>query len=358
MMPASIQGLDSTAAVRMKIYLFFLPVAAFAAFFAWTKLDLPAQKNLYEKYSLLAITAWLLLCWSGLLLSRWVPFRTVEGGIFWGTALLMVLNIYYNLLSVAEEGLWPSSVWIAMVFVLAYFVFEPRTAWRVSLGIFTAFGAVGIMALAPRVAAGAPIDTNAVLQLYISQLCYLVYFRLLILAKEHALQAQSKAIWLYQLAHTDPLTGVANRRSIVEAMYRALEHHNKTKEPLSLVLLDLDHFKKVNDQYGHETGDKVLVHVARLMRQNLRQDDLLGRWGGEEFVLLLSNTSLQDAQELCSRLRQVLAENPLEPLHPVSASFGIASAIPGDTTDRLISRADAAMYLSKQAGGNRIEVVG
>lgn len=357
-MPASTQGLDSTAAVRTKIYLFFLPVAAYAALFAWIKLDLPAQENLYEKYSLLVIASWLLLCWAGLLLPRWVPFRAVEGGIFWGTALLMVLNIYYNLLSVAEESLWPSSVWIAMVFVLAYFVFEPRTAWRVSLGIFTAFGVAGILALAPQVTAGAPIDSNAVLQLYISQLCYLVFFRLLILAKEHALQAQIKAIQLYQLAHTDPLTGVANRRSIIEAMHRALEHHNKTKEPLSLVLLDLDHFKQVNDQYGHETGDKVLVHVARLMRQNLRQGDYVGRWGGEEFVLLLPSTSLQEAQELCHRLRQLLAENSLESLRPVSASFGIASAIPGDTPDQLVSRADAAMYLSKQAGGNRIEVVG
>lgn len=157
-------------------------------------------------------------------------------------------------------------------------------------GHFSGLGIAGVCALTPQVIAGAAIDTNVVLQLYVSQLCYLVLFRLLVLAKEHALQTQINAIQLHQLAHTDPLTGVSNRRSMMEALQQALEHHHKTGQPLSLVLLDLDRFKQINDRYGHEMGDKVLIHTTQALRKNLRQNDLLGRWGGEEFVLLLPNT--------------------------------------------------------------------
>ncbi|MCS7067766.1 MAG: GGDEF domain-containing protein [Meiothermus sp.] len=347
---------DSTAPLRARAYFYILPVVVWAALFAWFQLDIPSEETFYEKYSLLIMAVWLGLCWLGLLLPRWVRFHTVERGVFWSTALLMVFNVYYNLLAVNSEGLWNSSLWIAVVFVMAYFVFAPRQAWLVSLGIFAAFVIVGLLALVPPSLRGMPLDQNAVVQLYVSQLCYLILFRLLVLSKEHSLRVRLEAAKLYGLAHTDPLTNVANRRSIMEALYQALEQNRQTGQPLSLALLDLDRFKQINDQYGHEMGDKALVHTAQVLKQNLRPGDLLGRWGGEEFVLLLPNTSLQEARQLCEHLQQKLIENPLDNLRPVSASFGIATATPGDTPDYLISRADTAMYLSKQAGGNRVEV--
>jgi diguanylate cyclase (GGDEF)-like protein len=268
----------------------------------------------------------------------------------------MVLNIYYNLLALSSEGLWNSSLWIAVVFVMAYFVFAPRLAWLVSLGIFSAFVLAGLLALIPSALRAIPFDQNSVVQLYVSQLSYLVLFRLLVLSKEHSMRVRLEAAKLYGLAHTDPLTSIANRRSIMEALRQALEQNQRTEQPLSLVLLDLDRFKQINDQYGHEMGDRVLIHTAQVLQQNLRQSDLLGRWGGEEFVLLLPNTPIQEAHQLCKRLQRLLAENPLDSLPPVSASFGLATAVSGDTPDYLVSRADTAMYLSKQAGGNRVEV--
>lgn len=351
-----LEDLDSTAPLRARAYFFILPVVVWAALFAWSQLDIPNEDTFYEKYSLLIMAVWLGLCWIGLLLPKWVHFRTVERGVFWSAALLMVLNVYYNLLVLNSEGLWNSSLWIAVVFVLAYFVFTPRQAWLVSLGIFSAFVFIGLLTVVPQSLRGIPLDQNAVVQLYVSQLCYLILFRLLVLSKEHSLRVRLEAARFYWLAHTDPLTNLANRRSIIEALHQALEHHQKTGEPLSLVLLDLDRFKQINDRYGHEMGDKVLVHTAQVLQRNLRQSAHLGRWGGEEFVLLLPNTPLEEAQQLCERLQQLLAENPLDNLRPVSASFGIAMATSDDTPDRLISRADTAMYLSKQAGGDRVEV--
>ncbi len=351
-----LEDVDSTASLRTRAYFFFLPVAAWAGLMGWLNLDLTQEETFYEKYALLIIAGWLLICWMGLLVPRWIGFRTIERGVFWGVALFLVLNIYYNMRVLQQEGLWISSLWIALVFVMAYFVFEPRQAWQVSVGIFSAFVLVGLLALMPQVLRGVSLDLNAIVQLYVSQLCYLVLFRLLVLAKEHSLRVRLEAVKFYQLAHTDPLTGIANRRSIMEALRQALEQNQKTAQPLSLVLLDLDRFKQINDQYGHETGDNVLVHIAQVLKRNLRQSDQLGRWGGEEFVLLLPNTPLQEAHLLCKRLQQLLAENSLENLPPVSASFGVATTTSGDTPDYLVSRADTAMYISKQAGGNRVEV--
>lgn len=359
MLPQPIlEDVDSTASLRTRAYFFFLPVVAWAGLMGWLNLDLTQEETFYEKYALLIIAGWLLICWMGLLVPRWIGFRTIERGVFWGVALFLVLNIYYNMRVLQQEGLWISSLWIALVFVMAYFVFEPRQAWQVSLGIFSAFVLVGLLALIPQVLRGVSLDLNAIVQLYVSQLCYLVLFRLLVLAKEHSLRVRLEAVKLYQMARTDPLTGIANRRSIMEALHQALEHHHKTGQPLSLVLLDLDRFKQINDQHGHEMGDRVLVHTAQLLQKHLRHSDWMGRWGGEEFLLLLPNTPLQEAQRLCERLQQILIENPLSDATPISASFGVTVATPGDTPDYLVSRADTAMYLSKQAGGNRIEVVG
>ncbi len=346
---------DFTAPMRARFYFFILPVVIWASLFAWFQLDIPSEDTFYEKYALLIIAVWLGLCWVGLLFPRRVPFHTVERGVFWSAALLMVLNIYYNLLALNSEGLWNSSLWIAVVFVMAYFVFAPRQAWLVSLGVFSAFVFVGLLALVPQALQGSIFDTNTVVQLYVSQLVYLLLFRLLVLSKEHSMRVRLEAAQLYGLAHTDPLTNISNRRSIMAALHRALEQNQQTGGPLSLVLLDLDRFKQINDQYGHEMGDRVLVHTVQLLQRNLRQGDQIGRWGGEEFVILLPNTPLQEARQLCERLQKLLAENPLDNLRPISASFGIATAAPGDTPDYLISRADTAMYISKQAGGNRIE---
>jgi diguanylate cyclase (GGDEF)-like protein len=121
-------------------------------------------------------------------------------------------------------------------------------------------------------------------------------------------------------------------------------------------LLDLDRFKQINDRYGHEVGDRVLLHVAELLRAHSRKTDQVGRWGGEEFIVLLPCTPLHEACSLAERLQAVLNEHPLEGHYLVSASFGVATALPHDTPDSLVSRADNAMYVSKEMGGNRVEV--
>lgn len=156
-----------------------------------------------------------------------------------------------------------------------------------------------------------------------------------------------------RLATTDGLTGLCNRRHFFAQAEREIGLAQRHSEALSAVMLDVDHFKRFNDEHGHEVGDEVLKTVARVLAANLRREDLLARYGGEEFVLLLPRTTGSDALEItCQRLRLAVAEARVRGLQ-VTISLGVAGLASGDTLQALLGRADEALYASKRAGRNR-----
>ena len=159
-----------------------------------------------------------------------------------------------------------------------------------------------------------------------------------------------------ELARKDPLTGAANRRAFNERLRFEAERGVRMNAPLVMVMLDLDHFKRVNDDYGHETGDKVLVAVASLLTKAVRPYDLVARIGGEEIALLLPGIDLERGFEIAERLRRELAEHAIDGYPDrITASFGVALLPPGGDPERLMSRADAALYRAKAGGRNRVE---
>lgn len=162
-----------------------------------------------------------------------------------------------------------------------------------------------------------------------------------------------------ELATRDELTGLINRRAMLELM--GLEHRRSLRNgrPLVLAQLDIDHFKPINDRYGHATGDRALQAFAGTLRASVRDSDVLARWGGEEFVLMLSDTHLDGARELLERIR--LAVESLEIPHAtdtlrMSVSVGLALHLPGDTVEHTLERADQALYTAKALGRNRVVV--
>ncbi|MFM9012834.1 MAG: GGDEF domain-containing protein, partial [Gemmatimonadota bacterium] len=128
--------------------------------------------------------------------------------------------------------------------------------------------------------------------------------------------------------------------------------------PLSVILVDLDDFKRVNDTYGHNAGDDVLRGVARLLQQRGRLSDTVGRWGGEEFVLVCPGTTLLEAHALAESLRERIASRDFSGVGRRTASLGVATARPGETPDALLARADEALYEAKSAGRNRVREAG
>jgi len=164
---------------------------------------------------------------------------------------------------------------------------------------------------------------------------------------------------LDQLAKQDPLTGVANRRHFNIELERALAHSQESGAPLSLILIDVDYFKRFNDHYGHQVGDMCLKEVAQALNRAVRTpSDLVARYGGEEFVLLLPNTDRQAAASVAQRLQDGLASLQLEHLASdvaswVTVSQGIATLLPGESASQLLERADQALYQAKESGRNQ-----
>jgi diguanylate cyclase (GGDEF)-like protein len=159
---------------------------------------------------------------------------------------------------------------------------------------------------------------------------------------------------LEQLSTHDCLTELDNRLHIDQVLVDELSRSRRTHTSLSVIMLDIDHFKLVNDRLGHLAGDQVLVSVAHLLLNTSREIDLVGRWGGEEFLVVCRDTDLAGAAVLAEKMRARVAANPLPQVGQITCSFGVACLRRGESIGELIARADAAMYAAKQAGRNRV----
>ena len=163
-------------------------------------------------------------------------------------------------------------------------------------------------------------------------------------------EAEIRAISL-----TDPLTGVGNRRRLEQTLPVEIKRAERTGEKLCAFVADLDHFKRVNDNFGHEAGDKVLAAFGDSLRRYTRATDILVRSGGEEFIVLMPHTELDNAIRVADRLRESLAANRVEPLpDPVTVSVGVAELDAGEQGELLLRRADKALYEAKRSGRNKV----
>jgi len=155
-------------------------------------------------------------------------------------------------------------------------------------------------------------------------------------------------------AMTDFLTSLSNRYSFEQKLSNEIARSHRFQQPLSLMVLDLDNFKSINDKYGHPKGDEVLVAVGDVLAQNIRQIDIAARWGGDEFAMLLPNTPLQQAVEVAEKLRLAI-KSKLEQLQLTSsASFGVVELLQGESQTDFVRRADMALYQSKNDGRNKV----
>ncbi|MBQ2559751.1 MAG: GGDEF domain-containing protein [Fibrobacter sp.] len=154
----------------------------------------------------------------------------------------------------------------------------------------------------------------------------------------------------------DPLTGCLNRAGFSGVLLREQEELNRKGNPVSFMIFDIDHFKNINDTYGHLVGDEVLVNLAKLVQSMIRNTDSLVRWGGEEFVILSDDTSIQNAAFLAEKLRKAIESATLITQQQVTCSFGVTEMVPGEDPKSLIARADKALYSSKEGGRNRVTV--
>ncbi len=299
-------------------------------------------------------------------------------GVAWSTFLFALICLVYRAVAPQHfnQGL---NLLLAMLVILAGISvcshFTPVQA-GLTLALLEALHSLPLLSgMLHRTLRGGPLLLDLVTELSLTSLLLLLYgssWMQLALGKSQATSAQ-----LEQLSRTDHLTGLYNRRSLyisIEALMAELaaegelgretrrraedstEQEGAERQTFSVVLLDIDHFKYVNDTFGHASGDIVLRAVAEVLQSFLRQRDLAGRWGGEEFVLVLPGVPLPQAERIAERLRQRVESAYVLEDCQVTASFGVTCWQPGDSLEAVMGRADSAMYRAKHLGRNRVEL--
>jgi len=202
------------------------------------------------------------------------------------------------------------------------------------------------------------VDATALAGLrYFNIACFLI--ALGVIAAAHAYTVDLAAKRLAAIASTDMLTGMLNRRRMADHLQKELLQARDAKHPISVMLLDIDHFKVINDEYGHARGDQVIVAVGEILRANMRHQDLVARWGGEEFLVLQPNAAMEAARETAERMRRAVAAYVVRDevdATPVTVTIGVATWCDGERMEETMHRADAALYAGKRAGRDRVVI--
>jgi diguanylate cyclase (GGDEF)-like protein len=170
------------------------------------------------------------------------------------------------------------------------------------------------------------------------------------------LEADNALKELEHLSTTDQLTGLYNRRKLDQILISEQNRIDRYGQTLSIVIADIDKFKSVNDLHGHQVGDKVLICISNIFSHGVRETDALGRWGGEEFMIVCPSTDLKGAVALAEKLRQLVRTYELNLVGQMSCSFGVAEWSNNESIDSLINRADSALYRAKEFGRDRVEI--
>ena len=158
-------------------------------------------------------------------------------------------------------------------------------------------------------------------------------------------------------ASYDSLTNIFNRRKFEEIFTNEITRAKRYFQPLSIILLDIDYFKKVNDTYGHKTGDDVLISLSNILKNSIRSLDILARWGGEEFIIIFPNTSKENATLKAEKIRKSIEEKIMIKKKKITCSLGVTSFIKEDTKDSMFLRVDEALYLAKNSNRNNVKVL-
>jgi diguanylate cyclase (GGDEF)-like protein len=234
---------------------------------------------------------------------------------------------------------------------------DSTAAWlvlvMVGAGMFGAGALLGLIAEPPRLVVPTPIGLLVGLPSILALLVACVALA------RRAQRAEAAARVLAHDASTDPLTGLANRRALAERLDSEVARSRRNFAPLACLVVDIDHFKSVNDRFGHLVGDEVLVEVAERLRSSLRREDVVGRWGGEEFLVILPSTNRFGALRVAEKIREAVAASPFEVATArisLTVSLGLGDAGAGviSQAETLVAVADRALYAAKAGGRNRV----
>jgi len=299
----------------------------------------------------------LTLCFGVLTLLAWRGrLRSAELGLLAVAAGVLLERIHFTRHSL-EPGLLPVLdtyellIWFPSVYVFAFLLIDKKYALLYCVGLLAGSLFIVWDWMLPGTDGIYHADLT---EFYIGQMGAIMLVFLFAQIKERFLDTHKLAVDLRSFAEMDFLTGIFNRRAVTQILEQEMARADRLGGPLSVVLIDLDHFKRINDSFGHDEGDRALRRVALLVDRSRRQTDGFGRWGGEEFLLVVPGLGLEDAARAADRLRGAIEAGNRGARAGVTASFGVAEYRDGDKVASLVKRADQALMDAKARGRNRV----
>lgn len=346
---------DPIEVAKRKVYLIGTPVGILSILVVWG-IGLKQNDMTVSSLFILPLLAILFLVMVALLWRHSIHLRTFELTVF-GLVLVYALVEFASIIIKTTLTKDPFTgnftLWLPIVYILSFLILRIDRALLFSSLFFLATLAMGVVSCIYFLLVGSAFPNITLLvQVYFASAFYTAVLYLVARLRERYISERVIADDMSKLAMTNSLTQVDNRRLLnqllQEEVTRAARHHL----PLSVLMLDLDRFKNINDSFGHNAGDKVLQEVAQQIRQSLRTSDPFGRWGGDEFLCLATSTDGGQAVELAERLREFLQQCQFTTVGKVTASFGVTTYQKGDTPETLIRRADMGLYKAKACGRN------
>jgi diguanylate cyclase (GGDEF)-like protein len=292
------------------------------------------------------LTVWFLVSW-GLLYKKWyVGFAEYSN-----LALVSVYHVttFYdalvNYMVIDGGSLGDFIVWMPIYIMFIFITLGTKQGFYFSIGIYAVTLINGIVYFNQL----STESLDSLFQFYFSNFVYII----VLYYAQHMFKAYAKVEMFKRHAYVDSLTGIANRHRIDEFLEIKLKDSKEMHIPFSIIFFDIDHFKKVNDRFGHKIGDSVLIELAGLIDKYLSKRDLLGRWGGEEFIII-NDFSGNDAIKLAEQLRKNVEAHSFKGAGRLTASFGVTVSQESDSIDSLLSRVDEGLYNSKNLGRNKV----
>lgn len=256
-------------------------------------------------------------------------------------------SVKVNLVELGMEWLGDFIIWMPLFIIYIFLVLGEKKGLLFSVAVFLTTFVIGLTYFGELIGS----QRDSIIRYYVANTIYI----LVVYMFQYMFSLYAEINFLKNNAYMDSLTEAPNRRKLSIQFEQALEEAGNEKQYLSVIFLDIDNFKNINDQYGHDIGDEVLKELATLVKNSLAEKDFFGRWGGEEFMIL-SPVPLKDAQQKAERLRKLIDKHDFTVISHVTSSFGVSSYRPGDQVATLFKRVDMALYKSKQNGRNQVNV--
>jgi diguanylate cyclase len=338
---------------RRRLTLWLLGLTGMAALTAWTMMFTLTGPQGVDAYLLPVLMVFALTFWVLLRLGR-MSIVVAEMCVVVIFAAQQQANLLEFTLNgrIYAEGFGGTSVWFPLFYPLTFMLVNYNLALRLSLG-YLALAVVIFGISLPRALESGWLNgsaINTIVQFYLANVVYVLVMNLYA-------QYRQRFYAMRTLAQTDSLTGLANRRLLEALIEDEQARADGDEEGFAVLMLDLDHFKKVNDVHGHAVGDEVLREIAHRLLSEVRGQDTVGRLGGEEFLVVMPRGDALEAQRLAEHLRRTIETRAVYQDLFVTVSVGIALYQPGEDPAKILARADSGLYRAKRDGRNRVAVV-